>query len=141
MKRPYFILFVLSALFALSLCGCTPKGSPLPEGMEVAAVLEAGREIVALLNEGDYQTVYDRLREDGKEGIGPEDIQSYMQSVLDKAGDCRRETGAMATGQTLDSGEEYGTAVLSCRHRKKTAVYRVAFDREMNLMGLEISTR
>ena len=44
----------------------------------------------------------------------------------------------MATGQKLkDTGEEYGTAVLYCKHEKKTVMYRVAFSTEMELMGIE----
>ena len=45
----------------------------------------------------------------------------------------------MATGQTLDdTGEEYATAVFYCKHEKKDVLYRIAYDLDMNLMGLEI---
>ena len=118
------------------LAGCS--GTPLPEGMEEETVLDAGREIVALLNAGDYQAVYDRMRADGQEASTVDDIREAVENLLDEVGPYVKENDTMATGQTLDSGEEYGTAVFYCRHEKKKAVYRVAFSTQMELMGFTI---
>lgn len=128
----------LTLVFLLLLTGCKVKGNPLPEGMEEAAVLEQGREIVSMLNGAEYQEVFDLLRADAQETSSPEAIQSYMEERLDKAGAYERENEAMATGQTLkDTGEEYGTAVLYCKHEKKKVIYRVAFSTDMELMGIQ----
>ena len=65
-----------------------------------------------------------------------------MGEWLDKAGTYVKEEEAMATGQTLkDTGEEYGTAVLYCKHEKKNLMYRVAFSTGMELMGIQITAR
>lgn len=137
MKRKLIWLAFPLLLLAL-LPGCKISGHPLPQGMEEDAVLDAGREIVALLNGGDWQEVYDRLRADAQETSSPEGIRSYMEERLAKAKGYVKETDAMATGQKLkDTGEEYGTAVLYCKHEKKTVMYRVAFSTEMELMGIE----
>lgn len=141
MKGKHFIALGIASMILAILCACAPKGNPLPQGMEEEAVLSAGREIVSLLNQGSYEEVSNRLRQDAGQGVSAEEIGNYMDAVLRKAGEYQRETGAMATGQTLDSGEAYATAVFSCRHQTKTAVYRIAFDQEMTLMGLEITTR
>ena len=103
--------------------------------MEEETVLDAGREIVALLNAGDYQAVYDRMRADGQEASTVDDIREAVENLLDEVGPYVKENDTMATGQTLDSGEEYGTAVLYCKHEKKNAVYRIAFSTQMELMG------
>ena len=124
----------LMALALLAGCG----GKKLPQGMDEEALLEAGREIVSLLNQGSYQEVYDRLRADGQETSTVEDIQTAMEDLLSQVGPYVKETDCLATGQTLDSGEEYGTAVFYCRHEKKKAVYRVAFSTQMELMGFTI---
>ena len=63
-KKFALLLAALAALFLLS--GCKVSGNPLPEGMEEETVLEQGREVVSLLNAGEYQTVYDRLRSDAQ---------------------------------------------------------------------------
>ena len=141
MKKKFALLLAaVSALLLLS--GCRVSGNPLPKGMEEDTVLEQGREIVALLNGGGWQEVYDRLRSDAQETSSPETIQSYMEERLEKAKSYVKETEAMTTGQKLkDTGEEYGTAVIYCKHEKKSIMYRVAYSVDMELMGIEIKVQ
>lgn len=139
-KRLILLAAALGVLLLLS--GCKVSGNPLPEGMEEETVLSEGREVVALLNGEGWQEVYDLLRDDAKETSSPEGIQSYMEERLDKAGAYRSEDEAMATGQKLkDTGEEYGTAVLYCKHEKKSVIYRIAYSTDMELMGIQITVR
>lgn len=126
----------LVLILVLALTGCS--GKPLPEGMDEEALLDAGREIVTLLNEGDYQGVYDRMRADGQEASTVDDVREAMENLLDEVGPYVKENDTLATGQTLDNGEEYGTAVFYCKHEKKNVVYRVAFSTEMELMGFTV---
>ncbi|MEY8403896.1 DUF3887 domain-containing protein [Oscillospiraceae bacterium 44-34] len=139
-KKFALALAVLSTLLLLS--GCKVSGNPLPEGMEEETVLEQGREVVAMLNGGEWQEVYDLLRPDAQETSSPETIQSYMEERLEKAKAYVKETEAMATGQKLkDTGEEYGTAVIYCKHEKKSVMYRVAYSTGMELMGIEVKVQ
>ena len=139
-KRLILLAAVLTVLCLLS--GCKVSGNPLPEGMEEETVLEQGREVVARLNGGEWQAVYDALREDAKETSSPEAIQAYMEEFLDKAKAYEKETDAMATGQKLkDTGEEYATAVFYCKHEKKSLMYRIAYSTGMELMGIEVTVR
>lgn len=139
-KRALLLALALGLLLTLS--GCKVSGNPLPEGMEEETVLSEGREVVALLNSEGWQEVYDLLRADARETSSPEAIQSYMAERLDKAGPYQAEDEAMATGQKLkDTGEEYGTAVLYCKHEKKSVIYRIAYSTDMELMGIEIKVR
>ena len=132
-------LILLAAAAVLLLSGCKVSGNPLPQGMEEDTVLEQGREIVAMLNGGEWQEVYSLLRADAQETSSPEAIQSYMEERLDKAGAYKLETEAMATGQKIkDTGEEYGTAVFYCKHEKKSLMYRIAYSTDMELMGIEV---
>ena len=138
MRKIALMLAVLGALLLLS--GCKVSGNPLPEGMEEETVLEQGREVVAMLNGGEWQEVYDLLRSDARETSSPEAIQDYMAERLEKAKAYVKETEAMATGQKLkDTGEEYGTAVIYCKHEKKSVMYRVAYSVDMELMGIEVT--
>lgn len=134
MKKIAWLLVTM--LFLMS--GCRVSGHPLPEGMDRDAVLDSGREIVAMLNDQDWQGIYDRLRSDAQQGASLEDFEAAMKNNLEKAGAYVKESDAMATGQTIkDTGEEYATAVLYCKHEKKSMVYRVAFSTTMELMGVE----
>lgn len=142
MKKRIIPLFLgICAALLLSSCG-TPEGNPLPEGMDETAVLDTGREIVTDLNAGSWQEVYDLMREDAKTATGsPEAVAEHMQAVLDKAGPYVSEENAMATGQKLDSGEGYATAVFYCKHKKDEVLYRIAFSTDMELLGLQVSKK
>ena len=97
----------MAACTAFLLCSCSAvKGNPLPEGMDEAEVLEAGSQIVTDLNEGDWQAVYDLLREDAKQQTAsPDAIRDHMNAVLEKVGPFKSVEQSMATGQKLkDSG-------------------------------------
>ena len=136
------IALCMAACLALSLCSCASvEGNPLPVGMDAPEVLEAGSQIVPDLNEGDWQAVYDLLREDAKQqNASPDAIRDHMNAVLEKVGPFKSVEQSMATGQKLkDSGEEYATAVFYCKHEKNQAMYRIAFSTDMELIGLQIT--
>lgn len=136
-KKSVCVLFFLCLLF-LSAC----SGTPLPEGMEEDQVLDRGREIVQMLNDGQWQDVYDAMRTDGRETTSPESIGTYMQEVLREAGAYQRETDRMATGQTLqDTGEEYATAVFYVKHAEDDVLYRIAFSTDLELIGFQVTIR
>ena len=126
------------------LAGCGKhEGSPLPEGMEEDAVLDAGREIVTLLNDGNYEEILTRLREDvaagGARPLTADDIKKQTMDTLDKAGAYVAETEYMATGQdNKDTDEEFAEAVIFAKHEKKTVRYRIAFDVDMQLIGIQV---
>ena len=139
-RRTLLLLTVLSML--LLLAGCKVSGRPLPEGMEEDTVVEQGREVVALLNQEDWQGVYDLLRADAQEGASLADFEAAMMKNLEKAGAYVKESEAMTTGQKLKAtGEEYGTAVFYCKHEKKNVLYRIAYSVEMELMGVEVKVQ
>ena len=119
----------------LLLAGC--QGSPLPGGMEEEALLEAGRDVVLLLVGGDYEAVHAALRPDVAETVAAEDIQSLVLQQTDGAGVYKQIESSMVTGQSSD-GEDYGVAVLYCRFAKDRVLFRLAFDPDLAIIGLEI---
>ena len=123
------------ALALLLLCGC--KGKPLPEGMDEETLLRNGREVAVLLAGGDYEAVLDRMREDVASGVTAEDIQALVLKQTDGAGVYKEIDSTLATGQSSD-GEEYGVAVIYCKYSKKNVMFRLAFDPEYSLIGMEI---
>lgn len=143
MKKRLFSL-CMAACTAFMLCSCgNIEGNPLPDGMEETEVLAAGEQIVTDLNEGDWQVIYDQLRDDAKTATAsPDAIREHMDSVLDKVGAFQSIEESMATGQKLkDTGEEYATAVFYCKHEKNQAMYRIAFSTDMELIGLQVAKR
>ncbi len=120
----------------LLLTGCSP--APLPEGMDDETVEEAGWEVVQLLIDGDYAAVLDQFREDVGENLTEEQISAMMDKAQEDAGDFISRLDRMATGQSSD-GEDYGVAVILCEYQKEKVLFRVAFDQDMALIGIEAS--
>lgn len=126
-------IMVLAVLLLLT--GC--QGKPLPAGMEEEELLRHGREVAALLAGGDYEAVYGLMREDVAAGASVEDIQSLVIQQTDGAGTYKQIDSTMTTGQS-SNGEAYGVAVIYCDYSKKDVLFRLAFDADYELIGMEI---
>lgn len=117
------------------LCGC--QGKPLPDGMDEETLLARGREAVILLVGGDYEAVRDLMREDVASGATAEDIRTLVLKQTDGAGVYKEIDSSMATGQT-SGGESYGVAVFYCKYERKNVLFRLAFDTDYALIGMEV---
>ena len=123
------------AVLALLLCAC--QGKPLPAGMDEETLIQHGREVVILLTSEDYAAVHDLMRADVASSVTPETIQSLVIQQTGNAGTYKEIDSAMATGQSSD-GESYGVAVLYCKYEKKNVLFRLAFDTNYELIGMEV---
>ena len=137
MKRK-FLLLMLALLCGCVLAGC--KGKALPEGMEEEKVLAAGQEIVDLLVAGDCQSVYDRLRPDIRAGTTADAISQLLEETLEGAGEYKEGGNTLVTGIT-DGEEPQGIAVIYCKSTKNAVRFRIAFDPEMELIGLSMAKK
>ena len=72
-----------------------------------------------------------------RETLTTEDIQSLALNQLDGAGVYKQIEKSMTTGQSSD-GEDYGVAVLYCEFSEKDVLFRLAFDPDMALIGMDI---
>ena len=122
-------------LCLLLLAGC--QGKALPTGMDEDALLEAGKDVMLLVVQGDYDAVLAEFRGDVRETLTAEDIQALALSQLDGAGVYKQIEKSMTTGQSSD-GESYGVAVLYCAFSEKDVLFRLAFDPDMTLIGMDI---
>ena len=121
-------------LLSLLLTACAPKA--LPEGMEEDAVLDAGHQIVELLVSGRYEETAALFREDIE--VSADALQSLTEDVTDDLGFYQGRQDSMAAGRTID-GAEYGEAVILCAYKEDNVLFRVCFDTDMVLVGLEIT--
>ena len=137
MRKKRWAAALAAALCVLMLAGC--KGKPLPDGMEEDAVLAAGEAVVQQLTDGDYSAVLAQFRSDIREGLTAEQIQTQVETATEKAGQYRKLDDTLVTGS--QEPETHGIAVIYCKYTKDSVMFRVAFDPEMELIGLEVSKR
>lgn len=133
MKKIKAVLAAL--LLILALAGCT--GKSLPEGMTEEALIDAGREVMLLAVEGEYEKVHRMLRSDVQETVKVEDIRNVVLTNVDGAGVYKQIEDSMTTGQEA-GGERIGIAVLYCDYSEDDVLFRIAFDSEMNLVGFAV---
>lgn len=135
MTRKRGVLLLAAGLLALLLlAGC--EGKPLPDGMDEETLLTAGQEVVDLLMDGEYQQVHDRFRDDIQAGLTVDNVKNLMETETKDAGTFEKVKDTLATGST--EGEPHGIAVIYCEYSKEDVRFRVAFDPDMALIGLEI---
>ena len=131
----------LAALALLLLCtACIVKGKDLPKGMEEEAVLSAGLGVMDQLVSGEYDKVYEALRSDVREATSAAALQALMNTATDGLGGPKEVTDTMVTGVT-DTDEPHAIAVIRRKYEKKSVYFRIAFDPDMELIGLDIKKK
>lgn len=111
MHKKVCLLLSLAMLLALALSGC--RGNELPDGMDEDKVSSAGLAVMSQLTKGEYEEVYDALREDVREQTSAEAIEEMM--------DAATEARQLQEGQGFDGDgrDGRGRAACHCRHRCK----------------------
>lgn len=132
-QRTVSALLIAALLFLCTAC----KGEDLPTGMNEEDLFVAGRDVLLLLVDGDYAAVHEQLREDQREAVSVEDIQTLAQTQWENAGVYKQIEAHMATGQVTD-GERYGVSVLYCEFAEDDYLVRLCFDADYTLVGFSI---
>ena len=135
MRKRGYLIASLAMLLLLMLSGC--KGNKLPDGMDEDKVSSAGLAVMSQLTKGEYEEVYDALREDVRAQTSADDIESMMEHATEGRGHFKKVKDSMVTGVT-DTEEVHGIAVIRAKYDKKSVIFRIAFDPEMNLIGLDV---
>ena len=131
MRKRGYLIASLAMLLLLVLSGC--KGNKLPDGMDEDKVSSAGLAVMSQLTKGEYEEVYDALREQ----TSADAIEEMMDTATEGRGSFKKVKDSMVTGVT-DADEPHAIAVIGAKYDKKSVVFRIAFDTEMNLIGLDV---
>ena len=126
-------MVLCTLMLALTAC----SGAALPEGMDEDALFAAGKNVMLLLVEGEYEAVYEMLREDQRSQFTVEDIEKVVSSQLNGAGYYKQIEDHMLTGQTIE-GKKYAVSVLYCEFSEEDVLIRISFDDQMRLVGFAL---
>ena len=102
-------LFALAAVLLVILAGC--RGNELPDGMDEDKVSSAGLAVMSQLTKGEYEEVYDALREDVREQTSADAIEEMMDTATEGRGSFKKVKDSMVTGVT-DADEPHAIAVI-----------------------------
>ena len=138
MRKRGYLIASLAMLLLLVLSGC--KGNKLPDGMDEDEVSRAGLAVMSQLTKGEYEEVYDALREDVRAQTSAEAIETMMDTATDGRGSFKKVKDSMVTGVT-DADEPHAIAVIRRKYEKKSVYFRIAFDPDMQLIGMEIKKK
>ena len=136
----------LGVMLSVLLTGCvTNKPVPLPEEMDEKVVVAAGEEVLELLLAEKYEEVANLFREDirtqpGKEITG--DVVKELvegQILVEESGIFEKKIDSYAEG-VEGAAEPHGVAVIHTQYTKDKVGFGIAFDLEMNMIGLSIAT-
>ena len=108
--------------------------------MEEDAVLSAGLGVMDQLIRGEYDEVYEELRSDVRDATTASALEDVMDTATDGLGEPKEVTDTMVTGVT-DTDEPHAIAVIGAKYDKKSVVFRIAFDTDMQLIGMEIKKK
>ena len=78
MRKREYLIASLAMLLLLVLSGC--KGNKLPDGMDEDKVSSAGLAVMSQLTKGEYEEVYDALREDVREQTSADAIEEDIDN-------------------------------------------------------------
>ena len=96
MRKRGYLIASLAMLLLLVLSGC--KGNKLPDGMDEDKVSSAGLAVMSQLTKGEYEEVYDALREDVREQTSADAIEEMMDTATEGRGSFKKVKDSMVTG-------------------------------------------
>ena len=123
--------------FTLSLCACS--SSKLAETYEEGTVIARGKEIVELINIFDYSAINAEVRDDLQDDLPVEKLEQAFAEPVGNSGKFVEYSLITTMGQKSKStGEDYATAILSCKYENSTIVYTITMDKNMDIVGIHI---
>lgn len=144
LKR-WVALGCLTVALGMLLAGCA-FSTELPEGMEEEAVIAAGQVVLDELMAEKYEEVAARFREDIRNQKDKEITGEVIKQLVVKHADpeevgiFKKVSTTEAEGQYIPEVEPHAVAEFHCEYSKKKVGFGIAFDLEMNLIGLSVVT-
>jgi len=126
----------------LLLTGCIGT-EPLPKGMDEKTVLAEGQKVYDLVMEEQYEAVVQMIREDIRMAPGKEIKAEHIKELVDQflvpeeIGEFKKISNTLTMGNY--DPEPHGIAVFEVKYTEKTVALCVAFDLEMNMIGLSFN--
>lgn len=130
-------LGILAVLMMVLLAGCGNRTMPLAEVFQQEQLERQTIQIVDWLNTGEYEQVYGTFREDMKQVLPVEELQSVCAETYGDAGAFAQIGSKVTSGQKIE-GEDYAVVMVKAQYEKKIVTFQVGYDADMQVVGLYI---
>lgn len=129
-----FSKLVLTLLMMFSLVGCSvPK---LSEQYNEEDVLNNALAIIEVVNERDYETLVDLIRDDLVSEDLKENLEVELDKIISEAGAYQEYKRYQTTSTKDDSGYEFAVIAIECIYENSELTYTISFDEEYELVGI-----
>lgn len=128
---------VLLCIGLLAGCQNTEK---LSDAYDAAEIKEAAKEVINLVNAGDYETLVDTWwSAQMKSVVSVESLEKDVAPVVEELGAFEAFDKEAVTG-TLDkdTDQEFGVAIIKVKYENRNAQYTISFNKDMKVAGFYI---
>jgi|SRR5690625_3281982 len=126
MRKLLFVMFSVVAMFVLVACG-----NKVDEDVSEKYIAKA-EEIVALLNDANYQEVHAMLDEDMKVGL-PEEAMEDFAPIFEQSGDFEK-----VNKSSVEEKDGYYVVVLAVNYSDENRVFTITFNDQDEVAGLYV---
>ena len=137
--KKWSIVALVGLVCAVLLSGCS-LNTPLPESMDEETIIAKAEEVRDLIFAGEYEAVTNLIREDVRKDqeITVQKVKALVETYAnpEDIGTFVKVNKTTVSGN--NEGEEHGIVVFECKFTKKKVGVGVAFDPEMNLLGITL---
>lgn len=124
---------VIMAIFMLTGCGTTTV--PLADVFQQEQLEQQTLQILEWLNAGEYEQVYETFREDMKQALPVEELQTACADTYGSAGAFVQFGNTVVNGQRIEE-EDYAVVMVKAQYEEQTVTFQVGYDSEMQVIGL-----
>ena len=134
MKRFKSLVVVMLVLVLLGVVvGC--GSNQLSESFDRAKVEEKAKQVIELLNAGDYAQVTQMVREDLRPQLSEAVIEGGVTQTYGNAGSFKEYVSISIVGKKAD-GIDMAIAVVQGKYDSKKVTFTLVFDQQLALTGL-----
>lgn len=133
--RKRIIAGIAVLMVMLMLAGCGSTTVPLADVFGQEQLEQQTLQIVEWLNAGEYEQVYETFREDMKQALPVEELQTACADTYGSAGDFVQVGNTVVNGQKIEE-EDYAVVMVKAQYEKQTVTFQVGYDANMQVVGL-----
>ncbi len=136
-KKKWMLLIGVCLICALLLCGC--KRGSVPEGFDESEVQQKAEEIVSLMSEQDFEGVASQFSDEMAAKLSADDMEENVGEQIAALGAFKKISSSAFAGGSLETGDNFATAVMVCKYENGKAIYTISIDLDGKICGLYVS--